>query len=158
MRGCYKRCLDKPLFLHANGEMTVIKPYYALATVILFLLEVLIATKLNDYHFIRAYLGDFLVVILVYCSVKAVWNVPAKPLAIGVLLFAYTVELAQLFHLADALQLTGWARVVVGTSFSIHDLAMYLAGCWVVYWWDKTATLDAKSSKSTTQSYQRRGG
>ena len=106
------------------------------AAITLFFIEVIIATKLNDYTFIRAYFGDFLVVILVYCTVKAFWNVEATRLAIGVFAFAMVVELAQLFRVADVLQLTGWARVVVGTSFSFHDVLMYAAGCAVVWWVD----------------------
>lgn len=106
------------------------------AAIALFVIEVIIATKLNDYTFIRAYFGDFLVVILVYCAVKALWNVEAMRLAIGMFAFAVVVELAQLFRVADVLQLTGWARVVVGTSFSFHDVWMYAAGCFVVWWVD----------------------
>ena len=102
----------------------------------LFVIEVIIATKLNHYHFIRAYFGDFLVVILVYCAVKAFWNVEATRLAIGVFAFAVVVELAQLLRVSDVLQLTGWARVVVGTSFSFHDVLMYATGCIVVWWVD----------------------
>lgn len=111
------------------------------AAIALFVIEVIIATKLNDYTFIRAYFGDFLVVILVYCAVKAFWNVEATRLAIGVFAFAVVVELAQLFHVADVLQLTGWARVVVGTSFSFHDVLMYAAGCVTVWWVDNTTML-----------------
>ncbi|HRJ53419.1 MAG TPA: DUF2809 domain-containing protein [Candidatus Thiothrix moscowensis] len=107
-----------------------------IAAIILFVVEVIIATKLNHYHFIRAYFGDFLVVILVYCAVKAFWKVEATRLAIGVFVFAVAVELAQLFRVADTLQLTGWARVVVGTSFSFHDILMYAAGCLVIWWLD----------------------
>ncbi|MBJ6610240.1 MAG: DUF2809 domain-containing protein [Candidatus Thiothrix moscowensis] len=106
------------------------------AAIALFVIEVIIATKLNDYTFIRAYFGDFLVVILVYCAVKAFWKVEATRLAIGVFAFAVAVELAQLFRVADTLQLTGWARVVVGTSFSFHDILMYAAGCLVIWWLD----------------------
>ena len=106
------------------------------AAITLFFIEVIIATKLNDYTFIRAYFGDFLVVILVYCAVKAFWDVEPKRLAIGVFAFSLAVELAQLFRVADVLQLTGWARVVVGTSFSFHDVLMYAAGCIAVWWVD----------------------
>ena len=109
-----------------------------LAALALFIVEVIIATKLNHYLFIRAYFGDFLVVILVYCAVKAFWNVKPKRLAIGVFAFSLAVELAQLFRVADVLQLTGWARVVVGTSFSFHDVLMYAVGC-VVVWWVNTS-------------------
>ncbi|WGZ94349.1 MAG: DUF2809 domain-containing protein [Candidatus Thiothrix putei] len=118
------------LQVHFNLRMLI-------AAIALFAIEVIIATKLNDYHFIRAYFGDFLVVMLVYCAVKAFWNVEATRLAIGVFAFAVAVELAQLFRVADVLQLTGWARVVVGTSFSFHDVLMYAAGCFVVWWVDR---------------------
>ncbi len=113
------------------------------AAIALFVIEAIIATKLNDYTFIRAYFGDFLVVILVYCAVKAFWDVEPKRLAIGVFAFSLAVELAQLFRVADVLQLTGWARVVVGTSFSFHDLLMYAAGCVTVWWVD--ARLNARN-------------
>lgn len=107
-----------------------------LAAVALFVAEVIIATRLNGDYFIRAYFGDFLVVMLVYCAVKAFWNVEPKRLAISVFIFACTVELAQWFRLADVLQLTGWARVVLGTSFSFHDILMYAAGCGAIWWLD----------------------
>ena len=114
------------------------------AAITSFFIEVIIATKLNDYTFIRAYFGDFLVVMLVYCAVKAFWNVEATRLAIGVFAFAMVVELAQLFRVADVLQLTGWARVVVGTSFSFHDVLMYAAGCAVVWWVDMHMNIKGK--------------
>ena len=104
--------------------------------VALFAIEVIIATKLNNHFFIRAYFGDFLVVILLYCAVKSVWTVEAKRLAISVFLFAAALEIGQYFQIADKLQLTGWARVVVGTSFSFHDLIMYAAGCLTAWWLD----------------------
>ncbi|MDD5391686.1 MAG: DUF2809 domain-containing protein [Thiothrix sp.] len=109
---------------------------YALVAIALFIVEVIIATKLNNYHFIRAYFGDFLVVILLYCLLKAVYDFDPKRLAIGIFAFSVVVEVAQYFRIADVLQLTGWARVVVGTSFSFHDVLMYAAGCGVVYWVD----------------------
>ena len=109
---------------------------YTLAALALFIVEVIIATKLNDHHFIRAYFGDFLVVILLYCMAKAVYDFDPKRLAIGIFAFSVGVEVAQYFRIADVLQLTGWARVVVGTSFSFHDMLMYAAGCFAVYWVD----------------------
>ncbi|MEN9502222.1 MAG: hypothetical protein RI964_1507 [Pseudomonadota bacterium] len=104
--------------------------------VALFAIEVFIATQLNAYLFIRAYFGDFLVVILLYCAVKSVWTVEAKRLAINVFILATLIEIAQYFQIADKLQLTGWARIVLGTSFSFHDLIMYAAGCLTAWWLD----------------------
>ena len=104
--------------------------------VALFAIEVFIATQLNGYPFIRAYFGDFLVVILLYCAIKSVWEIDAKYLAINVFIFATLLEIAQYFQIADKLQLTGWARIVVGTNFSFHDLIMYAAGCITAWWLD----------------------
>lgn len=109
---------------------------YALLALMLFIVEVIIATKLNGYHFIRAYFGDFLVVILLYCLLKAVYDFDPKRLAIGIFAFSVVEEVAQYFGIADVLQLTGWARVVVGTSFSFHDVLMYAAGCIAAWWVD----------------------
>lgn len=104
-----------------------------IAASLLFLGEVLIATKLKDYHFIRAYFGDFLVVILVYCSVLAFWKLEPKRLALDVFIFACLIEIAQFFQLADRLELTGAARIMLGTSFSWEDILMYALGCLSVY-------------------------
>lgn len=105
-------------------------------TVALFVIEVFIATQLNSYPFIRAYFGDFLVVILLYCAIKTVWEVDAKYLAINVFIFATVLEIGQYFQIADQLHLTGWARIAVGTNFSFHDLIMYAAGCITAWWLD----------------------
>jgi hypothetical protein len=111
---------------------------YTLLAILLLITEVIIATKLNHYPFIRHYFGDFLVVILLYFMVKAVININAKPLAIGVFLFAVGIETTQYFHLADHLGLArgNMLRIVIGTSFSVSDLAMYATGTLFVYWFD----------------------
>ncbi len=114
------------------------KLIYALFAITLFFIEVIIASKLNGYHFIRSYFGDFLVVILLYCMAKAVFDFNEKSLAISVFTIAVLVETAQYFHLADILKLApgGVARIVLGTSFSFHDLLMYAAGTLLVYYLD----------------------
>lgn len=96
----------------------------------IFGIEVLIATQLRSHRFIRGSLGDFLVVILVYCAVKALWPIAPRRLGPGVFLFATAIELGQYVHLADWL---GFARgsiasIVLGNSFSVEDLAMYFLG------------------------------
>lgn len=102
---------------------------YFVAAALLFITEVLIALYLHD-DIIRPFIGDFLVVILIYCFVLSFFKVAAMPAALGVLLFAYAIEVSQYYHLVYAL---GWggskfARVVMGTSFSWMDMLMYTAG------------------------------
>ncbi len=84
---------------------------------------------MND-AFVRPYGGDFLVVILIYCFVKTWVNIPAIKTALGVLVFAYLVEVSQYYHLVNLL---GWngsatARMLMGTSFSFIDLLTYTLG------------------------------
>lgn len=58
------------------------------------MLEMLIVTKLKRDHFIRDYFGDFLVAILVYCSVLAFWKLEPKLLALDVFIFTCLIEVA----------------------------------------------------------------
>lgn len=116
----------------------------------LFGTEVLIATVWAKVPFVRADLGDYLVVILLYAMAKIVRPFPPRPLAAGILVFSFLVEITQYFHLADRL---GFARgslasIVLGTSFQVSDLVMYFAGCLTAWFLDerivrKDSTLSA---------------
>lgn len=102
---------------------------YFLAAVLLFIIEVLIALFVND-RFIRPYVGDYLVVMLLYCAVKAIFRVPVVATAIAVLLFSYAIETAQYFNLVARLHLQNnkWANVIIGNSFAVEDLVAYTLG------------------------------
>ncbi|MBD1365064.1 DUF2809 domain-containing protein [Mucilaginibacter sp. ZT4R22] len=104
------------------------KYYFALAAV-LFNVEVLIANFVHD-SIIRPYGGDFLVVILVYCAIKAFIKSNLWATAVGVLILSYVVEIAQYYHLIYKL---GWensaiARNLLGTTFKWEDLLAYTLG------------------------------
>jgi hypothetical protein len=102
---------------------------YGLLALLLFGIEVLIALYLHD-RIIRPYIGDLLVVILIYCCVKALVNTPVFATALGVLLFAYAVETLQYFHVVDLLGLghSKLARVIIGSSFEWMDMLAYTLG------------------------------
>ena len=108
---------------------------YALLSVVLFLVEVIIATYLKHFAFIRNYFGDFLVVILLYCMAKTVYPFNAKKLALGVFMFACLIEVMQYINIADRLNLSkdGVARIITGTQFGFEDIAMYAGGCILVW-------------------------
>lgn len=104
------------------------KYYFALA-VLLFNVEVLIADFVHD-SIIRPYGGDFLVVILVYCTVKAFLKTDLWFTSIAVLIFSYVVEITQYYHLINKL---GWensslARNLLGTTFRWEDMLAYTMG------------------------------
>ena len=106
---------------------------YFLLTILLFVIEVLIALFLND-PIIRPYGGDVLVVMLVYCFVKSFVDFPIVPTTLGVLLFAFSIELLQYLRLVELL---GWqdnklATTLIGYSFSWVDMACYVIGAGLI--------------------------
>lgn len=113
--------------------------YFALA-ILLFVVEVLIALYVND-SFVRPYVGDFLVVILIYCFVKAFFNATVKTVALLVLVFAYIVEFLQYFKFVKhiGLQKSKLANVVLGNSFAWSDLLAYTLGILLVLAVEKMA-------------------
>lgn len=102
---------------------------YFILTIPLFIAEFVIGMYMHD-RFIRPYFGDFLVVILIYCLVKAFFDTPVGFTAITVLLFSYIVETTQYFHLINLLGLarSKAACLILGTHFSFTDMLMYTLG------------------------------
>ena len=121
-------------------------PFYAFSALLLFITEVLIALFVHD-QFIRPYIGDFLVVILIYCFVKSFLNTPVVPTALGVLVFAYTVELLQYFRIVEllGLQHSKAARIIIGSSFEWQDMLAYTMGILIVVLVEKRRTIFKKS-------------
>ena len=101
--------------------------------------EILIAFFVHD-GFVRPYLGDFFVVILIYCFVRAFTTVSVIWSCVLVLLFAYFIETTQYFGLAGRLGLRPGSvgYVVLGNSFSWQDIMIYTAGMlfvWIIEKW-----------------------
>ncbi len=106
---------------------------YFILTIVLFVVELLIALFVHD-AIIRPYVGDLLVVVLIYCFLKSFLNIKVVPMAIGVLLFSYMVEFLQYLNVVELLGLQGnrLARIIIGTTFSWHDLLAYTLGVMLV--------------------------
>lgn len=102
-------------------------------TILLFAIEVCIALFVND-RIIRPYIGDLLVVILIYCFVKSFLNISVWAAAISVLIFSYLVEILQYFEVVKLLGLdhSHSARVIIGTTFNWIDILAYTLGILVV--------------------------
>ena len=106
---------------------------YFIAFIILLITEILIALYVND-KIIRPYLGDLLVVILIYCFIKSFFPTPVMKTAIAVLLFACTIETLQYFDLVQKLGLqdSKAARIIIGSAFEWKDMLAYVAGIGLV--------------------------
>ncbi|MFL5740074.1 MAG: DUF2809 domain-containing protein [Flavisolibacter sp.] len=98
-------------------------------TVLLFIIEVLIALFVHD-RFVRPYVGDYLVVILIYCAGRTFFKLSPVKLGIGVFLFACLIETLQYFNIVDRLGLTKnvIARTVIGYGFEWYDILAYFLG------------------------------
>ena len=106
--------------------------YFVLA-VLLFGIEILIAKFAHD-QIIRPYVGDLLVVILIYCFVKSFLDTPYLNTSLAVLVFSYAVETLQYFHVINWLGLehSNIARIIIGTYFEWIDLIAYTIGISIV--------------------------
>ena len=109
------------------------KPYFNLPYFIYFILllciEALIAIYLKT-GFLRHTLGDFLVVILIYCFIKSLFDINPLKLGIAVLAFAFLVEFLQLANILALfnLQNNGFLKLLLGSTFQITDLIAYTLG------------------------------
>ena len=123
--------------------MNTKKIVYALTTISIILIEVLIALFVRD-NFIRPYIGDMLVVVLIYTFLKIFLTEKPRILPLYVFLFAASVELMQGVHIVELLGLQNnrFFSVLIGTTFDIKDIVCYAAGCmlcgvWEVWKWKR---------------------
>ena len=112
--------------------MKISSNYFSLFLLLL-IIEFLIGVYMHDVV-IRPYGGDFQVVILLYCFIKSLIDTPVTKTAIGVLIFAYLIEISQYFHLVELLGLmhSHLALLILGNSFSLNDLLCYTLGILLV--------------------------
>lgn len=104
---------------------------YIAGFVLLLVIEVLIALFVHG-GFIRFYLGDVIVVWVVYCFLQIFICEKTNEYltALGVMIFAFIVEFLQYINIVDIIGLGDiqFFRTLIGTSFSVVDLICYTAG------------------------------
>ena len=111
--------------------MFAISRWHLLLTMLVFAMEVLIATRLPHVSWVRAYIGDVLVVILLYAMIRSVLRINDYLVLLMVFMFACGIEFAQYFHVAERL---GYVRgdvmyTIIGNTFSWGDIVCYAVGC-----------------------------
>ena len=102
---------------------------YFILSVVLLALEIVIAVYAHD-AYIRPFAGDFFVVMLIYCFIRSFAGYNVNRTLIGVLLFAYVLEVLQYFHIVNLLRVqdVAAARIMIGTNFAWTDMLMYTLG------------------------------
>ena len=91
--------------------------------------ETLIALYVRD-RFIRPFLGDVLVVLLICFFFMSFLALAPRTLALATLMLAFGVEAAQYFDFLSLVGLGDYrlARVILGSTFDWLDLVAYAAG------------------------------
>lgn len=104
--------------------------YYAIATLILLTIEVLIALFVYD-NFVRPYVGDMLVVVAIYAFVRIFVPKKCRLLPLWIFLFAVAVEVLQYFEIVRLFGLSNnrFMSVLIGGTFDWKDIACYAVGC-----------------------------
>jgi hypothetical protein len=102
---------------------------YLILTIILFFIELLIALFVKD-TIIRPFVGDVLVVMLIYCFLRIFLRFDYWKIALGVLLFAFVIEILQYFDYVKLLGLENnrILSVAMGRTFAWEDFLAYFVG------------------------------
>jgi hypothetical protein len=93
------------------------------------MVEISIALFVHD-RLVRPFVGDMLVVILIFTICRSFIKTDNFRLASSVLVFSFAIEFGQYLKLISILGLQNNAlvRTVIGTTFDFHDLLAYSAG------------------------------
>lgn len=110
---------------------------YIFSFLILLATEILIALFVHD-KFIRPYIGDVLVIILLYCFIRSFFR-KIRFLPYYLFLFGVIVEILQYFKIVYLLNLQNnkILSIIIGSSFDIKDILCYLAAMIILIIWEK---------------------
>lgn len=117
-----------------SKNTTGVRLRYLGAFFILLCIELFIGICVHD-RFIRPYVGDMLVVILIYFFLRALHPYGMKNMIWYVFFFALAVEILQYFHLGRLLGLehNRLAMIILGSTFDVADILCYFTGCLLVW-------------------------
>ncbi len=97
-----------------------------------FILLLFIEFAIAYFHFnpfIRGFLGDVLVILLLYSFLKIFIRNNVVKTAISVLAFAFFVEMLQFFNLAEKIKIKSEVLLtILGSVFDFWDLVAYFLG------------------------------
>ena len=118
-----------------------IRRVYIICALVLLVTEILIG--LYAHGWVRAYLGDVLVIPFKYLFIRSITL--HRPdykfiLPTAIFLFSFAVELLQMIGIADILGIDNmFIRTLIGTSFSVEDILCYIIGSVPLYVWENIA-------------------
>lgn len=113
--------------------MKKIKLNNCIVFISIFAIELYIGMYVRD-KYIRPYLGDILVIPLIYSFLNIFFKNNYKKLIIKVVIFAIFIEILQYFKLVDYLGIkNNILRIVIGTTYDFSDILCYIIGGVLTY-------------------------
>jgi hypothetical protein len=103
---------------------------YLLLTIISFLFCVFIVLFFSDFPFIRGFLGDAVIVILLFSFIKIFYNIDSLKLSFALIIFSYFIEFTQYLKIIPLLGFKEnfLTRIIFGSVFDPFDLLAYTLG------------------------------
>ena len=108
--------------------------YFSL-TISCFIACILIVVLFNNNQLVRGFIGDIIVIWIIYFFAKAFYDFNAIKLAIFTLVVAFTTELLQYLDFITyiGIEHNTIARLILGAVFDPYDLIAYTIGAVLVY-------------------------
>lgn len=103
---------------------------YLITFTILLCIEILIAICVHD-TFIRPYVGDLLVVVVLYCIVRVIIPDKYRLMPFWIFAFAAFIECLQYLKWVERLGIenNAFLRILMGATFDWKDIVCYGIGC-----------------------------
>lgn len=107
-----------------------LRAVYGVSFLFILIIEIFIALFVRD-SFIRPYVGDMLVTVLICCFVRVLIPEKLKTIPIFVFMFSILVEIGQYFDFVKVLGLDDnlFFSTLLGRTFSVADIICYGIGC-----------------------------
>ena len=102
---------------------------YASIFIILLIVEICIALFIHD-NIIRPFVGDALVVVLIYFFIRSFISKHIRFLPVYIFLFACLIEVGQYFNLVSLLHMQNIkvVKIILGSTFDFNDIFCYFIG------------------------------
>ena len=106
---------------------------YLIGLIVLLALESLIAIYVHD-QFIRPYIGDILVVIVIYCMIKVIITKRHILMPVWIFIFSVCIEVLQYLKVVEILGLgdNKFFKIIIGATFDWKDIICYGIGCFLI--------------------------
>ena len=110
-----------------------VRLFFLAVAVVILAIEIYIAAFVKG-GFVRHYLGDVLVTVMLYAFGRAVFKTTPKILAFEIFAFSLFIEILQYFKMLEILDIHNLIiRIIFGGTFDVSDIVCYALGCLLAY-------------------------